>query len=93
MTRRLIVTRRSVISASTGAYDACWRRLRDPVMAAGGHAWRFRSPERPDDFLEFIEFADGADTPELPEVADALRALDHLAPATRREEWLDSNLS
>lgn len=93
MTRRLIVIRRSVASESVSAYDACWRALRDPVVAARGHAWRFRSPERPGDFLEFIEFADGADTLELPEVADALRALDHLAPAAGREEWLDSNLS
>jgi hypothetical protein len=70
-------------------YRDAWATLRRAVEAAGGNAWRFRSAEQSERYIEFLEFRAGADPRQVPEVATALAVLDRRFPG-RVEEWVDA---
>ncbi len=87
--RRLVEVRRRVPRESAGMYDSAWRELETAVTGTGGHAWRFRSAEDADLYIEFLEFRAAADPRSRSDVRSALRALDSLAPGPA-EEWVDA---
>ncbi len=90
-----MVIRRSVAVEALEEYDRHWRSLRDAVVTSAGHAWRFTAPGAPAEsaeYLEFIEFREGADPRARPDAEQALAALERLAAASSREEWIDANL-
>ncbi|MFS8636533.1 MAG: hypothetical protein FWJ74_00515 [Gemmatimonadota bacterium] len=84
---RLLATRRSVPAESTHEYETLWDRLRAAVSEAGGRGWRFRSPARPDLYLEFIESRALDAVLANESVAGARRALDEAFGAATAEEW------
>lgn len=92
--RRLVSIRRTVPPGRRGDYDTVWALLHAAAMLRGAHAWRFRSAEVPDVYLEFLEFGADADLREDPAALAAIRAL-HEAfgdpyPLPRTlEEWIE----
>jgi len=84
---RLLAIRRSVRSESAREYETLWDRLRTAVAEAGGRAWRFRSPSRPDVYLEFIESRALDALLASDSVASARRALDGAFEPATVEEW------
>ena len=82
--RRLKATRRQVPLDRVDEYDTAWIRLQAHARAAGCNAWRFRSAQRQDVFLEFLEWK--THTPPPGEVATAQTALDMIAPGNT-DEW------
>nr|MBA4158591.1 hypothetical protein [Gemmatimonadota bacterium] len=72
-TRHLVSTRRTVPESRRAAYDAAWTPLQAAATGLGAHAWRFRSADHGDLFLEFLEFAADADPRETPRVVALLR--------------------
>lgn len=92
MRRALRSTRRQVPHERLGDYAAVWARFRDAVTGAGGHAWLFRSADRPDEYIEFIESRDLGRILALPAVAGALAALDEGFGAGIQESWEEAIL-
>lgn len=86
--------RRSVESARRPEYDDAWGLLHAAATLRGAHAWRFRSAETPDLYLEFLEFGTEEDLRADPAALAAIMAL-HEAfgdpyPAPRTlEEWIE----
>lgn len=84
--RNLIVSYRVVPAERIDEYDRVWLSLEDAARATGLRAWRFRSPEAGDEFVEFIEGLGAELTAPLP-VEAARRTLDRLAPAASDRSW------
>lgn len=53
--RNLIITYRHVPDGDADAYDRHWSALRDAARAGGVRAWRYRSVEAADEYVEFLE--------------------------------------
>jgi hypothetical protein len=85
--RRLMVTRRRVPAARLDAYEQAWRRLRGRAVSAGGRAWRFRSSDRDDAFLEFVEWSDGIEMEAI--TARSRDELDAIAPG-QMDGWQEA---
>jgi hypothetical protein len=85
--RALVSIRRRVAEENGAAYDAAWLRLKELVVGAGGHAWRFRSREDAAERIEFLEFAEGTDPREGEHGDRLLRSLDGFGVG-RVEEWV-----
>lgn len=93
MTRQLLVTVRVLPAGDAAAYDAAWAELRAAVESAGGHAWRFASPDRADRRLEFIEWKlepGRSGLLETDAIAGRLRSVDALGRAETRQQWEES---
>ncbi|HEX2188331.1 MAG TPA: hypothetical protein VHG51_05500 [Longimicrobiaceae bacterium] len=92
--RRLVSIRRSVAPELRAEYDAVWSLLHAAATLRGAHAWRFRSAEVPDLYLEFLEFGTEDDLREDPAALAAIRTL-HEAfgapypPPRTLEEWIE----
>ncbi len=87
--RRLVEIRRRIQRDSGGMYESAWRELETAVTATGSHAWRFRSADDADLYIEFLEFRASADPRSRPDVQSALQAMEALAPGSV-EEWVDA---
>ncbi len=87
MKRRLLTTRRRVSLDRSGEYDALWSALRDAVVGAQGHAWRFRAATLEDVYLEFIESRELDAILALPGVTGARVALDEAFGTMDTEVW------
>ena len=87
MKRRLLTTRRSVPLDRTEEYDALWARVREVVVDAEGHAWRFRAAERQDVQMECIESRELDRILTLPEVQATRSLLDETFGSASTEEW------
>jgi hypothetical protein len=79
--RRLLVRRRLCAPADRAEYDARWSSVVAAATSGGARAWRFRSEERGDLFVEFLEFSSPESDPRRREDASrALAALDAALP-------------
>jgi len=87
--RNLTVTYRNVSDDAADAYDRHWSALRDAARAGGLGAWRFRSVEAGEEYIEFVE------EPE-PGVAQGTRvvairqALDAESPPVSARNWSEA---
>jgi hypothetical protein len=92
--RRLVSIRRAVPAARRAEYDAAWARLHAAATARRAHAWRFRSADVEDVYLEFLEFGTEEDLRGDADALGAIRALHEAfgdlypAPMTL-EEWIE----
>lgn len=73
--RRLISIRRLVPPERRDAYDAAWGTLHTAATERGAHAWRFRSADVENVFLEFIEFGAESDVRAAPAVLAGIQGL------------------
>lgn len=92
--RRLVSIRRTVAPARLAEYDAAWARLHAAATARRAHAWRFRSADVEDLYLEFLEFGTEEDLRGDADALEAIRVLHEAfgepypAPMTL-EEWIE----
>ncbi len=92
--RRLVSIRRTVPAERRGDYDTIWALLHAAATLRGAHAWRFRSAEVPDVYLEFLEFGTEEDLRGDPAALAAIRALhdgfgDPYPMPRTLEEWIE----
>lgn len=92
--RRLVSIRRTVAPELRGEYDAVWALLHAAASLRGAHAWRFRSAEVPDLYLEFLEFGSEEDLRDDPAALAAIRTLheafgDPYPVPMTLEEWIE----
>jgi len=87
--RRLWSAERRVTPEREAAYAAAWAQLAHAAAAAGRRAWRFRSAEDPQRFVEFVETSAPGDPWADAALAAARAALDDLAPA-RWKAWTEA---
>lgn len=73
--RRLISIRRHVPEEGLAEYDALWGALHAAATEHGAHAWRFRSADVADVYLEFLEFGAETDIRATPSVLAGIQAL------------------
>jgi hypothetical protein len=90
--RTLLAVERRVPEATWSGYELGWRRFVVAATAAGAKAWRFRSAQNAELFMEFLEFDAGADPRREGEVSAAGVDLESFG-SSRSEEWIDANLS
>ncbi|HEX7238800.1 MAG TPA: hypothetical protein VF263_00930 [Longimicrobiaceae bacterium] len=93
--RRLVSIRRTVAPERREEYDATWGLLHAAATVRGAHAWRFRSADVDDLYLEFLEFGtDDSDIRADTEVLGGIKALHEAfgepypTPMTL-EEWIE----
>lgn len=92
--RRLISIRRLVPTDQRAGYDAVWGAMHHAVTELGAHAWRFRSADVEDVFLEFLEFGEDSDIRQAPGVLAGIQALhrdfgDAYPVPMTIEEWVE----
>lgn len=87
--RNLIVAYRRVPDARVPEYDRLWLDLEDAARSCELRAWRFRSLEVGDEFVEFVEGVGVERETPLP-VETIRRALEALAPASSDRSWLEA---
>ncbi|HEX2092892.1 MAG TPA: hypothetical protein VHG28_10840 [Longimicrobiaceae bacterium] len=92
--RRLVSIRRTVPAERRAEYDAAWGVLHTAATSRGAHAWRFRSADVADVYLEFLEFGSDSDLRADAETLDAIRALhasfgDPYPTPLTLEEWIE----
>jgi orotate phosphoribosyltransferase len=86
--KNLTVTYRLVPDEWSETYDRTWIALQDAARASGLRAWRYRSAEAGDEYIEFLEVAD-ATTSTGPTLA-IRQALDDMAPAISERSWKEA---
>lgn len=84
--RRLRALRRQIPLDRSEAYDAAWSAFRATMERAGANAWRFRSAERDDVFIEFTEWKGDAAPPAAGEEAADLERLG----AGTLDDWVEA---
>jgi orotate phosphoribosyltransferase len=85
----LTVTYRNVSDDDRDAYDRQWSALRDAARAGGMRAWRFRSAEAGDEYIEFFEEAE-RDAAEGLRASAIRTALDAAFPPLSARGWCEA---
>ena len=84
--RNLNIAYRLVPAERVDVYDRTWLALQEAARSAGFRAWRFRSSEAGDEFIEFIEGFDAERDASLP-IQVLRRSLDGVAPSVSDRSW------
>jgi len=87
--RNLTVTYRHVPDDDTDAYDRHWSALRDAARAGGLRAWRYRSAEAGDEYIEFLEAPEPGAREDL-RTASMRIALDAALPPVSARSWYEA---
>ncbi len=85
----LTVTYRHVPEDGAGVYDRQWAALRDAARAGGQRAWRFRSADAGDEYIEFLEQAE-AGVPVGAGLLAIRETLDAALPPLSARSWREA---
>lgn len=80
--KELVVAYRRVPAEQQQEYHRLWLELQDQAQRAGLHAWRYRSTDVPDEFVEFVEASSANEDPAGWELEAIRQTLDELSPAS-----------
>jgi len=87
--RNLVIAYRQVPDERVDGYDRTWLALQEAARSVGLRAWRFRSAEADDEFVEFIEGID-EERGEPPAIQVLRRSLDDVAAAVSDRNWREA---
>lgn len=85
--RDLVVAYRLVPAERMEDYDHSWLKLQDLATRAGLRAWRFRSVDVGDEFVEFLEGSGASDKGTVHQLESLRQKLDAVAPAASDRHW------
>jgi orotate phosphoribosyltransferase len=87
--RTLVIVYRQVPGERVDVYDRTWLALEQAAWSVGLRAWRFRSAEAGDEFIEFIEGID-EERGAPPAIQVLRRSLEGVAPAVSDRNWREA---